>query len=1103
MRKPRKSFFDFHGSEPIMILWKALQNKIFHSYDTWPNRIITRLRILVNDVNGAVENDVAVKDERNIYSSRRLDNVEIPAATSKTAGLMTAWDKEKLTNIEKYIRWTDAAMPYIAGNYNYDDPFCTMTPTEVDITYKVYDLKTREYDRTIYIPGATSTTAGLMSSDFFTKVSMLPELPDRVYWWFGYCGLDWELDRVTYTDSTLTLHYPNIGVAASDPDERATDEGLTWTAVTDMMYTLESANYETAGLLSAEDYSRLQEMWQDADRLINFTFSSGYVYHLNYYDNFSEDKEAYIELDLEDVLQPIWDQISAIWDNIEEIEENIDVIEQNIDEIENNIDNIENDITNIEGDITNIEGDITDINNDITNINNDISSLENSFNTSLNNLEETLNETINSLSEEIYNYINGLDLGVASVTYTASVSSGTLLGTINVDGTTYKIYAPTQSAPSSDDVVPIIEDSVVIEALLTSGVKIASVKIGDQSTFYLYAPESDTSGVTADELETLVTYNASVTSGTLLGYLVVNGEKTAIYAPTAETAEAGSTVTWSGTTTSSDENAYVIGTLTIDGTKYTLYGKYESSDGSSDSSGSTVTWKGTTTSSDDGAYVIGTLTIDGTAYTLYGVDTQSDGSSDSGGSSGPSDWDSDDWDELWSMGIIRYYYTIESYNNDDEYDANDISGGAVATNSGTLYLYGREGIITYSNSYFTTTSEGKITGNDVNSASNPIIFEIDTDWLADWLNDNGYGGSSGDGTTTIEGFTTVEDDEGNSFTYSSTKTITLNSGDGIDVDVNTSSKDVDFSIDEDWLKTFIYNNIDLNEFDFDFGGGGIEAAFTKAVNASATGSQLASLTADSDNYSLIFEAGDGIEISSTLSDLSDSPGIVFAFTVDQDFVKDLIEVEQTLTSGTKIGTVNGVTLYAPSSSGSSTSSGESYWYLDGTNLYASPDSTTAEYAAYATAFYESSDEKLKEDIDYVDVYEMAHRIRCGCSWSGGIPIRQFRFKDDPEHRLRYGFIAQEVEMGEPDLVTTNKDGIKSVDYNSVLSLKLAGVIGLYNQLAQQIQDTQESIGYDYVSVEDQTPLTWSNRKGEHSVYKRLEKIENDITEIKNMLAAMR
>lgn len=1188
--------FDFHGSEPLMILWRALQNKIFHSYDTWPRRIISKLKVLVNDTVGTIEHEVAIKDERNIYSSKRLDSTEIPASTTKTAGLMTAWDKEKLTNIEKYIRWTDAAMPYIAGNYNFEDPFCTMTPTEVDITYKVYDLKTREYDRTIYVPGATDTTAGLMSSDFFTKVSMLPDLEDRVYWWFGYCGVDWDLDRVTYTETSLTLHYPNIGVTASDPDERATEAELTWTAVTDMKYTLDEATSSTAGLLSAENYTRLQTMWSNADRLISFTYYQDYQYKLNYYDNFSENTQAYIILNLDDVLSPIQDQIDAI--------------EKNIDEIETSITNIENNIDSIETDISNIEGDITEINNDIT-------SLSNTFNTSLSNLETTLNESINNLSEEIYKYINELDLGVGSVTYSASVSSGTLLGTITVDGTKYSIYAPSSSISGSDDVVSIIQENVTITPILTSGTQIASVTIGDQTTFYLYAPTSDTSGVTADELTSLVTYNAEVSSGTLLGYLVVNGEKTAIYAPTAEVADEGSTVTWSGTTKSTD----------------------------------------------DGSYEIGTLTIDGNTYTLYGVNTEGDVD--------PSSWGDDVWSTIYSYfvskGIPIGIYALQEYNNDDDtYESN--VRVQTSADSSWLYIAGIEGIIITAD-----TSWVSADSSSYNSKTNPLFFKIDTDWLADWLDDNGYGVSSGSSSgDTSDAFTTAmvsrtkgdtsdnwhsyaassygntfgflsyneylsitgttdteEDDDGNTtkrivfrfkvdeealeetiagnlsnyVSYSQevtsgtligylnvngTKTeiyapeggtdytlpvatasvlggvmigtgISVTSDGVISADVDSITQNIDWSdvdINEfnwedfditniDWSKVDI-TELDWSEFKISYieevlnewltenvvvtqkltSGTAIATikvgdttttlyapsssdtttttttnAFTKAVNASASGSQLESLTADEDNYSLIFEAGNGIEISSTSSDLSDSPGIVFAFTIDVDYVKDLIVVEQTLTSGTEIGTVNGVTLYAPTSLGNSLSTSSLYWTLDDTNLYAGT-STTAEYAVYATAFYESSDEKLKEDIDYVDVYEMAHRIRCGCSWSGGIPIRQFRFKDDPEHRLRYGFIAQEVEMGEPDLVTTNKDGIKSVDYNSMLSLKLAGVIGLYQQLAQQIQDTQESIGYDYTPVEDQTPLTWADKKGEHSVYKRLDKIEKDIQEIKELIAKL-
>ncbi len=47
--------------------------------------------------------------------------------------------------------------------------------------------------------------------------------------------------------------------------------------------------------------------------------------------------------------------------------------------------------------------------------------------------------------------------------------------------------------------------------------------------------------------------------------------------------------------------------------------------------------------------------------------------------------------------------------------------------------------------------------------------------------------------------------------------------------------------------------------------------------------------------------------------------------------------------------------------------------------------------------------------------------------------RQFYFKDDPE-RLRYGFVAQELEKTRPELVRQVADGSLAVSYMDVIAV---------------------------------------------------------------------
>lgn len=79
----------------------------------------------------------------------------------------------------------------------------------------------------------------------------------------------------------------------------------------------------------------------------------------------------------------------------------------------------------------------------------------------------------------------------------------------------------------------------------------------------------------------------------------------------------------------------------------------------------------------------------------------------------------------------------------------------------------------------------------------------------------------------------------------------------------------------------------------------------------------------------------------------------------------------------------------------------------------------------ASAFYESSDKNLKEDITSISTIDLAR----------GIQLKEFRFKADGIKR--YGVIAQDLlEEGLDNLVSTKNNHL-TVDYISLLCLKIA------------------------------------------------------------------
>lgn len=98
-------------------------------------------------------------------------------------------------------------------------------------------------------------------------------------------------------------------------------------------------------------------------------------------------------------------------------------------------------------------------------------------------------------------------------------------------------------------------------------------------------------------------------------------------------------------------------------------------------------------------------------------------------------------------------------------------------------------------------------------------------------------------------------------------------------------------------------------------------------------------------------------------------------------------------------------------------------------------------AMYAQSFYASSDERLKTEIQTIDI-------------ENDVPdIKKFVWKDSSA--ISYGFIAQELEKaGYPEIVSEDDNGFKKVDYNAALSLKIASIQKENEELKNKILDLE-------------------------------------------------
>ena len=115
-------------------------------------------------------------------------------------------------------------------------------------------------------------------------------------------------------------------------------------------------------------------------------------------------------------------------------------------------------------------------------------------------------------------------------------------------------------------------------------------------------------------------------------------------------------------------------------------------------------------------------------------------------------------------------------------------------------------------------------------------------------------------------------------------------------------------------------------------------------------------------------------------------------------------------------------------------------------IYCNPSSG----ALYAKAFYESSDERLKD---------FENNINVDLNVIGSIPKMYFRWKKNP-NKLQIGTSAQAVKQIYPELVTSSDDGMLSVDYSKLSIVALSAIDKLHlenKELKREIKILKQEI----------------------------------------------
>ena len=96
----------------------------------------------------------------------------------------------------------------------------------------------------------------------------------------------------------------------------------------------------------------------------------------------------------------------------------------------------------------------------------------------------------------------------------------------------------------------------------------------------------------------------------------------------------------------------------------------------------------------------------------------------------------------------------------------------------------------------------------------------------------------------------------------------------------------------------------------------------------------------------------------------------------------------------------------------------------------------------AVSFYRSSDKRLKTNIKAIDPSVIEKSILLN-------PV-EFNWKNDATKK-QYGFIAQEVELLIPEVVSTNDKGIKSVDYDALQNIQIAYLMREIKELRTELK----------------------------------------------------
>lgn len=104
-------------------------------------------------------------------------------------------------------------------------------------------------------------------------------------------------------------------------------------------------------------------------------------------------------------------------------------------------------------------------------------------------------------------------------------------------------------------------------------------------------------------------------------------------------------------------------------------------------------------------------------------------------------------------------------------------------------------------------------------------------------------------------------------------------------------------------------------------------------------------------------------------------------------------------------------------------------------------------------YLQNSDSRAKENIVGIDSVALSCLTPVSFKWKKNGSSEKTVFSESSDKDVHYGFLAQEIEKIYPDLVRTDANGVKTVNYIGLLPL----IIRNLQALDETIREQEETI----------------------------------------------